>query len=451
MNGAGKRPYGAGPEAIGWALRLPASARPSSDALWVLLTAVWTAAGIVLYVVAPMTAPAVLGLAVVAPFAWCWAAEGRLPWTKPTAVFLVVALASAYVLVNGTWSPSPAAAAATAALLLAAIAIVHITTTALAHAPTRGLRAMGIGLLAGVAIAGLFLCLELLSDQWMRRTLAAYHTAFWAGDRHMHVETGQVSYFEPYLLNRSVAALALTFWPALLVLERLTLGPWQRNLLIGGLCLTPLAIVASEHGTSKMAFAGAAAVYGIGRISPRWARRVVIAGWIAATMLVVPLAGLAYGAQAHLVPWFEYSVRHRIVIWKHAADEIAKAPVLGAGLGTPRALHQSGHEGVARASGTNIPLSTPLHSHNAYLQVWYETGAVGAAFLLLLGLLVLRAIGAMPARLQHHFWAIFAACALLAASSFSIWAAWLMSALALTPIFASLGAALYARAEGEPT
>jgi O-antigen ligase len=360
-------------------------------------------------------------------------------------------LASAYLLINGSWSLNPSAAGATAAQLFAAIVIVHVSSTGLACTPPRGLQAMGIGLLAGVGIAALFLCFELLSDQWLRRTLAAYHSLFWAVDRHMHVEAGRVTYFQPYLLNRSVAALALTVWPALLVLERLALVPWQRNLLVGGLFLTPVAILASHHGTSKMAFAGAAVVFAVGRmISPRWARHLLIAGWITATVLVVPLAWLAYGSQLHLVPWLDYSARHRVVIWKQAADEIAKAPVLGAGLGTPRALRQPGLEGVPRVPGTNIPLAIPLHSHNAYLQVWYETGAVGAALLLVLGLLLVRAIGAMPARLQHHSCAIFAACAILSATSFSIWAAWLMSALALTPIFAALGAALHARDAGEP-
>jgi O-antigen ligase len=436
---------------MGSAVRPLASARPSPDSRWTLLTAAWTATGIVLYVVAPMTAPAVLGLAVVAPLAWCLASTGSLPWTRPSAASLVVVLAGAYVLITGSWSLNPGAAGATAALLLAVVAIVHVSSIGLACTPARGLRAMGIGLLAGAGIAGVFLCFELLSDQWLRRTFAAYHSLFWSLDRHMRVEAGHVTYFQPYLLNRSVGALALTFWPALLVLERLALVVWQRHLLMGGLFLTPVAILLSHHGTSKMAFAGAAVVYWIGRaVSLGWAKSLLVAGWIAATVLVVPLAQLAYGSQLYLAGWLDYSARHRVVIWKQAADEIAKAPVLGAGLGTPRTLRQPGLEGVPRVPGTTIPLAAPLHSHNAYLQVWQETGAVGAALLLALGLLLVRAIGAMPAQLQHNFCAIFAACALLAASSFSIWAAWLICALALTPIFAAVGTGLYAREGAQP-
>ena len=45
---------------------------------------------------------------------------------------------------------------------------------------------------------------------------------------------------------------------------------------------------------------------------------------------------------------------------------------------------------------------------------------------------------------------MFAACALVAASSYSIWAPWFMSALALTPVFAGIGAALFASGEKEP-
>jgi O-antigen ligase len=158
---------------------------------------------------------------------------------------------------------------------------------------------------------------------------------------------------------------------------------------------------------------------------------------------------MAHGSDLHLARWLEHSVRHRIVIWNHTAGEIAKAPLLGIGIDTPRVLRRQGVENAPREPGTDFLLVTSLHSHNAYLQVWHETGAAGAAFLLVFGLLLLRAIAAQPKALQHHLYAMFAACAVLVASSFSIWAPWFMSALALVPIFAGVGVALYARGGGE--
>ncbi len=57
-----------------------------------------------------------------------------------------------------------------------------------------------------------------------------------------------------------------------------------------------------------------------------------------------------------------------------------------------------------------------------------------------IGLLVLRAIGAHSPQSQPYLYATFVSYALLAASSFSIWAPWFMAALALPASWATLGA-----------
>jgi len=416
-----------------------------------LLTGAWTATGVVLYLVAPMSAPAVLGLAVVAPLAWCGAAEGRLPRRRVSVVEAVLAVAAVYLLINASWSQSQADAYVSVAMLFAAIGVLHLTTASLPHTPTAALRAMGIGLLVGVAIGSTFLCFELLSDQWLRRTLATSFAELRPGQRHMHMEAGRVTLLQSYLPNHSILALTLMFWPALLVLSQLSMTKWLHRLLLAALCLTPVAIFLSEHGTSKMAFAAGAAIYGVGRLSILSARRLLMTGWVVATLLVVPLAHLAHASGLHLMHWLEHSVRHRIVIWNHTASEIAQAPLLGVGIGTPRARQRLNVEDVPREPGTDFTLVTPRHSHDAYLQVWYETGALGAALLLVLGLVVLRAIATRPTPLQPYFCAMFAAGAASVASSFSIWAPWFLSALTLTPIFAGLGLALDTRGEREPS
>ncbi len=415
------------------------------DRRMALLTGVWTAVGVVLFLLVPMTAPAVLGLAVVAPLAWTWAAKGRLPSKGVSAMEAVLALTALYLLLNASWSLSRTEAYLSVAMLLAAIGVLHLTTASLPHVSTAALRAMGIGLLAGFAIGAAFLCFELLTDQWLRRTLATSFVELRPRELHMQMAGGRVTLLPSYLLNRSMLALALTFWPALLVLDRLALSTWQRRLLLAGLAMAPMAIVLSEHGTSKVALAAGAAIYGVARVSTLSARRLLIAGWVVATLLAAPLAHLAHDSGLHLMRGLEHSVRHRIVIWNHTASEIINAPMLGVGIDTPRARHRQNIEDMPREPGTDFPLVTPLHSHNAYLQVWYETGAVGAMLLLVLGLVILRAIAAAPQPLQLHLCATFATGAALVASSYGIWAPWLMSALALAPIFAGIGLALYTR------
>ena len=89
------------------------------------------------------------------------------------------------------------------------------------------------------------------------------------------------------------------------------------------------------------------------------------------------MAALSYSA-SYLASWMPFSARHRIVIWGYTSEQIAKAPLLGAGMSTARALNNPDDMDAPRAPGTDFRLSTSLHSHNGYLQTWYETGAVGA-------------------------------------------------------------------------
>jgi O-antigen ligase len=201
-------------------------------------------------------------------------------------------------------------------------------------------------------------------------------------------------------------------------------------------------VLASEHATSQVALAGGAAAFAVYRLRPRLGMSLLAAGWMAASLMVVPAASTLYGAGAYRAGWLPDSARHRIVIWGHTARLVADAPLLGAGIGAARALNGAEDAAAPSAPGSRFRLSTSLHSHNAYLQVWFETGAVGALILLGLGLLVLRALARFAGDIQPYLAATFAACALLVASAYSIWAPWFMASLAMAAIFAALGAAL---------
>ena len=165
-------------------------------------------------------------------------------------------------------------------------------------------------------------------------------------------------------------------------------------------------------------------------------------GWVAAVLLVIPVAVLAFGAQLYLASWLPESAQHRIVIWGYTAEQIAKAPLLGVGVASPRASNDWDKSDKPRAPGSNFTLSTVLHAHNAYLQVWFETGALGALLLSSLGLLVLRAIAATPDATHAHLYATFVACALLAASSFSIWAPWLLATFGIITVCVAIAVTL---------
>ena len=73
--------------------------------------------------------------------------------------------------------------------------------------------------------------------------------------------------------------------------------------------LIALTTFASEHATSKVALVFAAIAFAAFRLWPGGARAVVAGGWVAATMLVVPAAHLAYENNLHTASWLPISSR----------------------------------------------------------------------------------------------------------------------------------------------
>jgi O-antigen ligase len=166
-------------------------------------------------------------------------------------------------------------------------------------------------------------------------------------------------------------------------------------------------------------------------------------------MLVVPVATLAYHSHLYLSPWLAHSAQHRIVIWGYTSTLIAKAPILGSGINTARALNDPDGYDTPLAPGSDFRLTTNLHSHNGYLQTWYETGAVGALILLGFGLLVLNSLARAPTEVQPYLYATFATCALLGGTSFSLWQPWFMASFGFAAGFAMLGWALADRSRAQ--
>ena len=390
----------------------------------------------------PMTAAVLLPLCAIAPLAWAWVQKGRLPRYRPSPATAALGLAAAYLIVNASWSLSPGTAAMAVVLVLLMVPILHIVLNALPELEPPPLNAMALGALAGLAAAAALLCVEVFSDQLLRRSLIRLVPPLQPNPSHVAMDGGQLTGLAPYLTNASIGVVTLMFWPVALIASRLgLLKGWKVAALIAPLVVAA-TVFASEHATSQLAFAGAGATFALSRMRPQLARPLVVAGWVAAILLVVPAVSLLYSAGTYRVSWLPESARHRVVIWHATAEQVHKAPFLGAGIGSARALREAaGREGLT-APGTSFQLSPSLHSHNAYLQVWYEAGAVGALILLGLGLVVLRSLTRLPADMQPFLAATFASGALLIATAYSIWAPWFMASLAMASIFAALGAVL---------
>ena len=204
----------------------------------------------------------------------------------------------------------------------------------------------------------------------------------------------------------------------------------------------------AHHGTSKAALIGGRRRSRCTCLLPLATRRLAVAVWVAATLLIVPMAKPAYPISSTRPAGCTPARSIGSSSGANHAGEIGKAPMLGAGISTARALH--GRQPTSPAgSARGIRRSTALHSHNAFLQAWYEAGAVGAALLLVLGLLSCGRWRPRRARAQPYLYATFAASTLIGGSSFSLWQPWFMAALGLAAVFAGLGRNILAAQRGD--
>src|SRR5262245_43043862 len=99
---------------------------PSPHRGALVLTAGWTMTGVALYWSAPRAAPVLLPMCMIAPLAWSWIATRRIAWQHPSAVIVALLLAATYLLINSSWSLSPAYAYSVVVLFLLVVLTVHV-------------------------------------------------------------------------------------------------------------------------------------------------------------------------------------------------------------------------------------------------------------------------------------------------------------------------------------
>jgi exopolysaccharide production protein ExoQ len=232
-----------------------------------------------------------------------------------------------------------------------------------------------------------------------------------------------------YSYNRAIVTLCVVIWPllALLVVRK------QLHLSILLLPL-PLAIWTGASGAAGLALLIGILVFPIARYLPTLSRNVglsVMLVVLAISPFLGTLAKNALGTAFHKALENAHS-SDRVDIWLSFEAAVQKKWLFGNGFGSSLNLQNAA---VAQLiPPERVTLLGASHPHNAFLQVWVEMGLVGAAFALVLTVLLFRAVGKSNPILQPFLLTWIAVVAGVALVSHGAWQAWWIAAIAASAV-----------------
>ena len=228
-------------------------------------------------------------------------------------------------------------------------------------------------------------------------------------------------------LNRNLSLVLLYLW-AMLAMAWNAFEKKTRLIFIAALFATAAAsILFSASQTAQFALAGGLAIFTAARILPKIAHWTLVACWCVALIFTLPIASAPYNAGLHKADWLFPSARDRIAIWSLTSELARQSPILGVGIRSPRYIGREMRESPEHAASYAKPRRLGIHAHNHFLQIWFELGAVGATFVLALGLGLLARIRRLTGSVQPYAYATFGTAALIAAFGWGLWQTWLLA------------------------
>lgn len=366
------------------------------------------------------------------PYPLRWPFSWRAVWVLPSIFALYVAL-------SALWGSDPRSALVAGTLFGLFLMAMRLVFVGMLEAEQSVIERLANYFVAAVAVSAGLLAITLYSHGALHKAICAVFPALAPTDRDWVRFDGTGLEFVglPYF-NRNVALLNMLLWPALLVLAKRVVDWRTAWAPIGLIVLVAIATFGSDHQTSMLAFAAGVLTFVLYRLWPRGARVLVLIGWVAAVLLVRPVVLLAYNNDLQTAGWLQESARARITLWAYTARQMSKAPILGVGAQTTRAESEAGRHAQV-LPGQVFPQWTGAHGHNIYLQTWYELGAIGAALLFGMGLLILSWLWTLARPGQDFAAAAFVCVATMCASSFGMWQAWFIAAAMLVVPLLALG------------
>lgn len=345
----------------------------------------------------------------------------------------------AWILIACLWAYNPLGSFLEAFFL--AILIIHaiFLSTAMDVISELDVKALALGVLTGVLLAGVFVCYEI----WARDAVVRYVLAHFPGlerglEKHAHVANGKIVSFTGNLSTRSSAVLVLFLCPALLAAWRYTRGGFRILVLalITAFCIVIVASLNTKSQTAQMAVLAITVTLPLALAIPRGTLWLVGIGFAANLFLIVPVALTLYIADMHENQDLFWSARARVIIWNYTAERVLERPILGVGTNSTRYLDEERvrRGEVVREKGLSAAPQTRAHPHNIYLQIWYELGIVGALAFAMFGFSLLVRIASLlppvyPVALAH-----FAAMMTVIMPSYGLWQNWFQSAIVMSTV-----------------
>lgn len=358
---------------------------------------------------------------------------------------------AAYLFLNATWSLDPERAFTKAAWFVLIVLMTYGATRALARWPERSLRMAATAFLAAIGAGVAFILFEAATGRLA--TLTLYHVLPFTQPNSLKgfvVRNGEIVRIAPGELNAMVAIMLLALWPTLLCMVTRLGG--RRGCLAAGVLLVAASAgtLLSNHESSKVGLVASLIVFACAIPWPNVTRKALCLVWCLAFALVVPLATAAYKADLHRSERLPLSAQARVTLWAYTAEQVAAAPVLGVGASSTRKIDQSPDnrkmQWRKRLKTEGFGWRAGAHAHNAFLQTWYELGAVGVTLFMVTGSAVLWSLGRLPPKTQRFALAQAAAFVALIAFAWGMWQGWLMALTGLAALYIALAVNVY-RAE----
>lgn len=340
-----------------------------------------------------------------------------------------------WMLVSAVWSVAGMEAWARAPRIVAMIAVAAALPLAAALLPPGAARPARAGAAAAASLAVVLLLVETLFDMPLLRSFRylAHGEVFISPPPANGGEAG-LTYIRPlYLANRLshiAAAVAILTLPAAALM-------WRRGARAAAVAIVgagAVGLAGAPTGAPAFALACGALLAACAWL-PAGSRRLLDvltgAGIVAMPLLLPALVDLA--AAAGWQP-SDPSIVHRFGIWSHVSALIREHPLAGYGIEASRVFGRMGGDLGALVPDSPVAFAAlPLHPHNAALQVWLELGAAGAAaFAGMWAGAVHLAAFAPPGAVSRAgaLGGVFAALA-IAHLSFGIWQFWWVAVLGL--------------------